>query len=69
METTLACMVCLDLCFKTRCVGGRILQCENGHVICEPCFDALPDGKKECGLCRASMPKKIHALLIKVSKK
>ncbi len=44
----LTCPICLDV--RRDC---KILQCANGHLLCEPCYK----GVAQCPLCRAALPK------------
>jgi len=42
--STFECPVCMEL------ILGAIMQCQDGHIICEPCAEGLP--KKVCPSCR-----------------
>jgi hypothetical protein len=45
----LKCPVCLET------VGGKVLQCLNGHILCGQCAGSMPPGAAHrCPVCRAS---------------
>ncbi len=46
------CKVCLDVPLT-----GHLHQCANGHLICRPCYDRLPELHKKCPECRGKYVK------------
>ena len=55
LESIFECPVCQYVPYAGNRCGNMIFQCHNGHLVCQGCYERLPDPAR-CPICREEMP-------------
>ena len=55
LESIFECPVCQYVPYAGNRCGNMIFQCHNGHLVCQGCYERLPEPVR-CPICREEMP-------------